>query len=128
MAKAKKDKAAKTKVLDATQKQVHGALESRPSVNMIKLFGINDGYDNVDNIDQYRAKLQAMTVTDLHEHSHRVGIVPLDARDKLITSLEKKFLEAKMRQLPNRALKLPTRADSDPEMANFMKKFQAGEL
>lgn len=129
MAKEKKTtRASKTKkVVDSDTKQVHGAVEPQP-MNMMKMFGINDGYEGVEDVNQYRKKLEGMTITDLHDHSHKVGIVPLDAREKLILSLERRFLEAKARQLPNRTIKIKTRADSDPEFAKFMKQWQSGEF
>lgn len=125
---AKGNKGSKRKAVDDSLKQTHGALEPQPSTNMMRLFGISDGYEGVQDLSDYRTKLEAMTLTDLHDHSHKVGIVPLDARDKLIISLERKFIEAKARQMPTKVINVKTRADSDPEFAKVMKKWQAGEL
>lgn len=103
--------------------QTHGALPPvREPMNMMKAFGIRDGYD-VDTLEEYKAKLAKYTQTDLHEHAHAIGIVPLDARDKLTTALERKFVEAKLAQRPTRAIRVPT----NPAMADFMRKFNAGE-
>lgn len=104
--------------------QTHGALTPpvAESMNMIKAFGIRDGYDT-DSLDEYKEKINEMTTTDLHEHAHTIGIVPLDARDKLIVSLERRFVEAKMSQRGPRRIQVKT----NPAMADFMKKFNAGE-
>lgn len=122
---SKTTRASKKKLaIDENTKQTHGALAPQPTVNMMKLFGINDGYDGVETIDDYRAKLSKMTITDLHEHAHRIGIVPLDSKDKLTASLERKFQETKLRNMPHR----PVPVKTNPAMAEFMKKFQSGEI
>lgn len=102
--------------------ETHGALEPKPGMNMAKAFGIRDGYD-VDTLEEYQAKINDMTLTDLHEHAHTVGVVPLDPRDKLVTSLERQFVQAKMNQLPPRVINVPT----NPALKDFMKKWFAGE-
>lgn len=102
--------------------ETHGALEPKPTLNMAKMFGIRDGY-KVDTLEEYRAEINAMTLTDLHEHAHTVGVVPLDPRDKLVASLERQFTQAKMNQLPPRVINVPT----NPAMKDFMKKWFAGE-
>lgn len=113
MAKATKEKA--NKVVKASKKldnlpshQTHAALPARPQVNMFKLFGLNDGYDNIESAEEYENKLNAMSLSDLHEHSHSKGVVPLDARDKLTASLVKKFRMTKVQQMPERRFATPT--------------------
>jgi hypothetical protein len=91
-------------------------------MNMIKAFGIRDGY-TADTLEEYRAEIDKMTLTDLHDHCHVVGVVPLDPRDKLVTALERKFVQAQMNQQPVRTIHVKT----NPDMAGFMKKWWAGE-
>lgn len=117
-APAKPARASRKKV---TAHQTHGALPPSSGMNMAKAFGLRDGYD-VDTLDEYKAKIDDMTETDLHEHSHAMGIVPLEPRDKLMASLERKFVETKMSQRPVRQIHFK----ENPQMADFMKQFRAG--
>jgi glutathione synthase/RimK-type ligase-like ATP-grasp enzyme len=101
--------------------QTHGALApAREPLNMMKLFGIRDGYDT-DDLDTYKEQINAMSTSDLHEHSHAMGIVPLDARDKLTTSLERLFVQSKLNQRGPRTVKVKT----NPALADFMAKHMA---
>ena len=102
--------------------ETHGALEPKPGMNMAKAFGIRDGY-TADNLEAYKAEIAGMTLTDLHDHAHLVGVVPLDPRDKLIASLERQYVQAQMNQRPPKVIKVQT----NPAMADFMKKWWAGE-
>jgi len=102
--------------------ETHGALDPKPGMNMAKAFGIRDGY-RVDTLEEYRTEINAMTLTDLHEHAHVVGVVPLDPRDKLVANLERQFVQAKMNQQPPRVIHVPT----NPAYKDFMKKWFAGE-
>lgn len=103
--------------------ETHGALPAvRPPMNMMKAFGIKDGYDT-DDKTAYAAQIEDMTNEDLHTHAHEKGVVPLDARDKLKKSLLNKFDEVKLSYLPPRVRHVP----QNPAMAGFMKKFLAGE-
>lgn len=120
----KTTQASKKKPTIETVQQTHAALPPAPDVNMFKLFGINDGYQDVDNIDQYRAKVENMTITDLHDHAHLVGVVPLEPRDKLIASLDKKYRETKARQIQPRSYQAPI----NPKMADFHRHFCADSL
>ena len=129
MAKATKEKT--NKVVKASKKldnlpshQTHAALPARPQVNMFKLFGLDDGYQNIESTEEYEKKLEAMSTSDLHEHSHSKGIVPLDARDKLIGSLVKKFRMTKAQQLPERRSATPT----NPALADWHRKLCADTL
>lgn len=106
----------------ASTHETHGALEPKKEMNMIKAFGIRDGYD-VDTVEEYAAKIKEMTLTDLHDHAHTVGVVPLDPREKLIATLERKFVQSKMDQKPPKVIPVKT----NPAMADFMKKWWAGE-
>jgi len=104
--------------------ETHGALPAAPkSMNMIKAFGIKDGYD-AETLEDYDSQLEKMLPSELHDHAHTVGIVPLDPRDKLIASLRRKFQETKMAQRPQRNLKVKT----NPQMAGFMKQWWSGDL
>lgn len=120
--------AAKPKTARASRKknpahQTHGALPARESMNMVKAFGIRDGYE-VDTLDEYKAQIEEMTTSDLHEHAHTIGIVPLDARDKLTASLERKFIEAKISQRGPRRVRIKT----NPAMTDFMAEFNKALL
>lgn len=129
---AKSSKSTTTKASKAPKKpvdalpshQTHAALPARPQVNMFKLFGVNDGYDNIESAEEYQKKLEVMSTSDLHEHSHSKGIVPLDARDKLISSLVKKFRMTKAQQLPERRFTTPTNA----ALADWHRKLCADTL
>ncbi len=104
--------------------ETHGALPpAKPPMNMMKAFGIRDGYDT-DNKEVYAKQIDDMTTSDLHMHAHEVGIVPLDARDKLTKSLLTKFDEVKMSYIPPRVKQVP----QNPAMAGFMKKWLAGDI
>lgn len=104
--------------------QTHAALPPRPQVNMFKLFGVDDGYGNIETPEDYQKKLEAMTITDLHEHAHIKGIVPLDARDKLVASLVKKYRMAKAAQMPERVYSTPV----NPNLADFHRKLCSDTL
>lgn len=124
MAKATQTKASKSK---KPLKETHGALPPKPAtMNMMKAFGIRDGYDT-DDRGEYLRQLEGMTDTDLQDHAHTVGVVPLSPRDKLVTALERKFIETKNAQRPPRTLRFPTLADKDPKWADMMKRWQQGE-
>lgn len=99
--------------------EAHGALEPKPTMNMIKAFGIKDGYQT-DSFDEYRQGILEMNETDLHNHAHKVGVIPVSPRSKLIAMLETKFQHTKARQRPNVISKVPTRADTDPEFKKKM--------
>lgn len=114
------------KTAKAAQKplhETHGALPAaRPPMNMMKAFGIKDGYDT-DDKEAYARQLDQMTNTELHDHAHEKWVVPVDGRDKLVKSLLNKFEETKLSYIPTRARQVP----QNPAMAGFMKKFLAGE-
>ena len=121
----KKEAKASTKKVAVEQlHQTHAALPPQPPVNMFKMFGIDDGYGNLETAEEYQKKLEAMTITDLHEHAHIKGIVPLDARDKLVASLVKKFRMAKAAQIPERVFSTPI----NPNMAEFHRKLCSDTL
>jgi hypothetical protein len=101
--------------------QAHGALP--PAVNMAEMFGLKSAY-TAANIDQYRKQLSSYTITDLHAHAHNVGVIPMDPKEKLISALEKKFVETKSKEQPMRVL--PTNVN--PGGQEFIKRFMAGEL
>lgn len=99
--------------------ETHGALEPKEPMNMMKAFGIRDGY-NTDSIDLYRQEILEMNETDLHNHSHKMGVIPVAPKSKLIAMLETKFHEAKAKQRPMKTSRVPTRADTDPEFKKMM--------
>jgi hypothetical protein len=104
--------------------ETHGALPTPAKpVNMIKLFGIKDGY-TVDTLEDYTVQLENMLESELHDHAHVVGVVPLDPRDKLTASLKRKFTETKMAQRPPRTGKIAV----NPAMAKWHKEWFAGDL
>lgn len=103
--------------------ETHGALPAAPQMNMKKLFGINDGYED-DSLEDYSMRLEKMLTSELHEHAHQVGIIPLDQKDKLIASLRRKFQETKLANIGPKVVQIKT----NPAMADFHKKWFAGEL
>jgi hypothetical protein len=120
---ANKTKSVKqTRASKAPSHETHGALPI-PQVNLNKMFGISDGYD-VDTLEDYSVKLEDMTTTELHDHSHRCGIIPLDARDKLIASLKRKFQETKAAAAGPRVRQIKM----NPAMSDFHRRFMAGDL
>lgn len=102
--------------------QAHGALAPSP-VNMNELFGIKSVY-TARTIDEYRGQLDKYMITDLHAHAHHVGVIPLDPREKLVSVLERKFMEVQSKNLPLQFV--PVKANKD--MLDFHKKFMAGTL
>lgn len=104
--------------------ETHGALPVKPgSMNMFKAFNIKDGY-HVDTIAEYNTELEKMTETDLQHHAHEVGVVPVNPRPKLETSLRDKFNQVKASQRPPRTRKVET----NPAMKDFMHKWWQGEF
>lgn len=101
--------------------QVHAALP--PVVDMNKLFGIKDTY-NAKTVEEYSNELDAMGRADLWEHSHRVGIIPMEPLDKLKTALKRKFVEVQRNSFQPRTF--PTKIN--PKMKEFHEKFMKGDL
>lgn len=104
--------------------ETHGALPPLPQVNLDKMFNISDGYD-VDSLEDYSVKLEAYTTPELHEHAHKVGIIPLDQKDKLVAALRRKFQETKAQRAHGTKIR---RVGMNPALADFHKKFMAGDL
>lgn len=122
---AKTTKASRKKQSPAHE--THGALTSKEPMNMMKAFGIKDGY-SVNTLEEYDAQIRDMAHTELHDHAHSVGVVPVEPQHKLIDSLLGKFKQTKASRRPPRTFKLPTRSDTDPEMKKFMKNWWNGDL
>ena len=111
---------ASKKASAAPTHETHGAVN--PSFkNMDEMFGIKSVYV-ARSIDQYRTELEGYTATELHAHAHHVGVIPLDPREKLVSVLERKFMETQSKALPMTVV--PTQAN--PEMLEFHKKFMSG--
>ncbi len=104
----------------ASVEQTHGALPS--GVDMNVMFGIKKAY-KTSNLDEYRAQLKAYSSTELSAHSHDMGVIPMDPREKLVAALERKFLDTISRGLPMRVVPPVT----NPDMLAFHKKFMAGD-
>lgn len=120
MARPKKVTTASSKKTPAHE--THGALPNQ-GMNMFKAFGIKDGY-HVDSLSEYNAQLDKMTETDLQNHAHEVGVVPVNPRHKLETSLREKFQQVKASQRPHKVKTVPT----NPAMNDFMKRWWQGEF
>ncbi len=116
----KKTRAPRKKPSETIAHQAHGAVNPTPT-NMDELFGIKSVY-TAKTITQYREQLDGYTVTDLHAHAHHVGVIPLDPREKLVSTLERKFLETQSRALPLKMV--PTQAN--PAMLEAHRKFMQG--
>ena len=101
--------------------QTHAAQPA--AVDMYKLFGLKKTYD-VDTPEEYSKQLESMGRTELWNHSHKVGVIPMEPLDKLITALKRKFVESKRNSIQPQVV--PTRIN--PEFADFHKKFMRGEL
>ncbi len=102
---------------------VHGAQPPTKPVNMNELFGIKSVYTS-RTIAEYRELLDTYTVTDLRAHAHHVGVIPLDPREKLVSVLERKFMETQSKALPLQVV--PTKVN--PAMAEFHRQFMAGTV
>ncbi len=126
-AKKKVTKVTSTKIVKkqpvslASVEQTHGALPSIIDMNV--MFGIKKAY-KTSNLDEYRAQIKAYSSTELAAHSHDMGVIPMDPKEKLIAALERKFLETISRGLPMRVIPPAT----NPDMLAFHKKFMAGDL
>lgn len=99
--------------------QAHGALD--PVATMRNAFGLKDVYD-VSTLDAYKAQIRSFSTPDLHAHAHKIGLVPLDPKEKLFAALERKFSEVKGRAIP--ASVVPVKAN--PEFAEFHRQFMQG--
>lgn len=100
--------------------ETHGALA--PVFNMAEAFGLKSAY-TAATIDQYRKELTGYAITDLHAHAHKVGVIPLDPKEKLIAALEKKFVETRSKEQPMRIIPPTVR----PGATDVIKRFMAGE-
>lgn len=85
MAKVNKDK------IDLnTISQAHGALPPlQAQVN--EILGFKSAYKEA-NVEEYMAKINAMTESDLHEHAIERGEVPIHVRSLLVDRLKRAFL------------------------------------
>ena len=102
--------------------QTHGAVAPKVT-NMNELFGIKSSY-TAQTIAQYREQLNGYTVTDLHAHAHQVDVIPLDPREKLVSALERKFMEIQSKALPLQVV--PVKPNK--ELLEFHRKFMQGSL
>lgn len=69
--------------------QTHGALASPKPVS--EIMGYGSDY-NTSDISAYSAELNKMSDIDLHDHSVKIGVVPIRDRYRLISKLEERFL------------------------------------
>ena len=121
---ATKTTRASRKKLTPETAQTHGALEPKEMPNMIHMFGIDDGYQGINSAEQYKQKLNAMVTSDLHDHAYKIGIVPVDQKDKLVDSLVRKYQETKAAQRPVRQMTVPI----NPKMADWHKQWWSGDV
>ncbi len=84
MAKAQKDKVNLSNI-----SQAHGALPDQKSIAQI--LGYKAPYTE-GSLNEYVAKIDAMTDSDLHEHAVEVGIVPGSNVVLLKDKLQRQFL------------------------------------
>jgi hypothetical protein len=95
MAKTTKKKASKQVDVDSME-QAHGAIQAPRSVQ--DMLGNDDGY-TVDSVEEYLAQIQAMSDSDLHNHSVLVKVTPALPRSRLEDRLEKQFLIRRSRKI-----------------------------
>lgn len=86
MAKVKKEKVDLNSI-----SQAHGALPAQQAI--AEFLGVGTGYAET-TLDEYNAKIEALTDSDLHEHAVEVGIVPGSNRVLLVRKLQDQFLHS----------------------------------
>ena len=122
MAKSSTTKTPKAKKPSiASLNQTHAALS--PDIDMDKLFGIKSLYEEKD-IQEYSAAIGEMSTVELQDHAHSKGVVPLDSRERLVASLERKFIEHKSKTMPTK----PIPVQINPKMEKWYKQWAGGSL
>lgn len=101
--------------------QTHGALA--PTFDLDEQLGIRSPYTAKD-LKAYQSELAEMGTADLQGHAHQIGVVPMDSRERLVTALERKFIEHKTSRMPIK----PVPVKINPEMESWHKRYQAGTL
>lgn len=71
--------------------QTHGAVESPNSI--YDIIGYKHSPYQSSNAEEYKASIAVMHPTDLQEHATKVGVIPVDNREQLLSLLEKKFIQ-----------------------------------
>lgn len=112
-------KARKQKVNLESVSQAHGALPAAQSVQ--EIMGYTTGYTEA-SVDEYLAKIDAMTDIDLGEHAIEMDIVPSNPRSLLRDKLENRFRTAQNKFLYRQN---PSRLSAEDE-AKLKKLLRAG--
>ncbi len=107
--------------------QAHGALQ--PAVDMDEMFGIRSPYvtetgKDIKKIEDYQEFLGEMSITDLQAHAHSMGVIPLDSKERLVNSLERKFVEYRTSKVPH----TPIPVKINPKFAKFARDYHGGNL
>lgn len=113
-------KAHKAKVNLDSIAQAHGALPASQSISQI--LGYDSGYAEA-TLEEYDAKINALTDTDLHEHAVEVGIVPTSNIVLLKDKLQRQFIAAK-----NKFVYKTNPDTMSQKDKNFIKTFMKGAV
>lgn len=78
--------------------QTHGRVDESNFQTLDQLFG-NTGIGEYGTLDvqEYESQLKEMATHDLHEHSVKKGVLPVDNRERLIKTLLAEFQKHVMR-------------------------------
>lgn len=61
--------------------------------NLAEILGADIDQDNTPDYKNYCDLINSMNLADLYEHSIKVGLMPVDNRNKLIDRLQKQWLK-----------------------------------
>ena len=114
----------KTAQASLPTKIAHGALAQPRSV--YEMIGFKDTPYSTDDVDDYLKEMNKLNMADLQTHAMSVAqIMPLtsETRERLLTRLEKKFIEAKNKYSAHGPM---TRAKLDPDREANLKKILSG--
>lgn len=65
--------------------------EKKPQLSLYEMVGLNVNPYPEPTLDQYKARCEGMTFSDLQDHAVHVGVVPIDDKEKLVDRLARQY-------------------------------------
>lgn len=82
---------AKGKTTKPVMEQAHGKIENSPKRSLDEILGTGKRRYHQTNLDEYKAHLKTLNLTDMQVHAQQLGIIPISDRRLLETRLTKEF-------------------------------------
>jgi len=101
--------------------QTHGKVETYKPTTLDQIWG-DDGHSKYNTMDEqvYLKSLAEMTKSDLHNHAVRIGVVPIEDRERLLKRLLHEFrLHVSSYRFPADAQQQPKQKIT-PEVAKIL--------